>query len=73
MNQEQELDYLTTQITQIDRLRREYNQRLAELRERVDQLEQKNDELQGLLAVLHSWLWDHYKVTQPQVEERDDE
>jgi hypothetical protein len=39
MNQEQELDYLTAQIVQIERLRREYNQRLAELRERVDQLE----------------------------------
>ena len=73
MNQEQELDYLTAQITQIDRLRREYNLRLAELRERVDQLDQKNDELQGLLSALHNWLWEHYRVTQPQDHERDDE
>ena len=27
MNQEEELDYLTTQIVQIERLRREHNQR----------------------------------------------
>jgi hypothetical protein len=73
MNQEQELDYLTAQIVQIERLRREYNQRLAELRERVDQLEQKNDELQGLLSALHNWLWEHYRMAQPQAEEGDNE
>jgi hypothetical protein len=72
MNQEQELHYLTAQIAQIDRLRGEYNLRLAELRERVDQLEQKNDELQGLLSVLHNWLWEHYRVTQPADDKRAD-